>query len=472
MAGRDDQDTEITAVKAKYPDQCRVIRDIGEFKYVIAVQPIRDQLVLKFQLPANYPGDSPNIIVGSSSLVTEDVVELNEILIQEAEARLDSPMIIELVQCAEKWFSERPRTLELNEFSVKAPARNKKKKKKKGNNASDIKDDEVLEKKPMKTAYDVVKKILWDSDLLGEDFVVGYLDRFTGIEEKDFSSLNWEDITSTDRSSLALPEHRIHYFKYRGEMVWNKNNRLDNVFGSTGSGLAIAHAIHNKAGGQTNVDTVGKDNNERHDERDEECTVESELLSDARDDEFTAESELLLNGAGIFDHLNEDKKDTRPNYFVALRITNEEIIANVKEVQEYILQQDASFRDCCFTSERLHVTLFAVRLDSEEQVARTKSVLESCRSDLKRMLIHAEPLKLKGLGAFHIKVIHVKVEECENLTRAVDFVRSRLEEELIQTSLSYEVFIPHMTIMNLSRKRARAISKKIYPTLAVLQIFG
>lgn len=54
MAGRDDQDTEITAVKAKYPDQCRVIRDIGEFKYVIAVQPIRDQLVLKFQLPGEY----------------------------------------------------------------------------------------------------------------------------------------------------------------------------------------------------------------------------------------------------------------------------------------------------------------------------------------------------------------------------------------------------------------------------------
>ena len=34
--------------------------------------------------------------------------------------------------------------------------------------------------------------------------------------------------------ALAIPQHRIEYFKYRGFKVWDKKSRLDLVFGSAG----------------------------------------------------------------------------------------------------------------------------------------------------------------------------------------------------------------------------------------------
>ena len=61
----------------------------------------------------------------------------------------------------------------------------------------------------MKTADDVVKRILWDEKLDKDDFLVGYIDRFKGIQEKYFSAFSWEDLASVDYDVLAVPKHRI-----------------------------------------------------------------------------------------------------------------------------------------------------------------------------------------------------------------------------------------------------------------------
>lgn len=103
--------------------------------------------------------------------------------------------------------------------------------------------DKPKKKAPMKTATDVINRIQWDEKLHPQDFTVGYLDRFLGVIENSYSSFNWEDITSVDQSILAIPRHRIQYFKYHDEIVWDKNNRLDTVFGSTGSKQTILDII-------------------------------------------------------------------------------------------------------------------------------------------------------------------------------------------------------------------------------------
>jgi uncharacterized protein (UPF0248 family) len=83
----------------------------------------------------------------------------------------------------------------------------------------------------MRDAEQVISRIRWDPQLSVDDFTIGYLDRFVGVIEKPFSSFSWEDIASVDYDVLAIPQHRIQYFKYRGTKVWDKNVRLDNVFG-------------------------------------------------------------------------------------------------------------------------------------------------------------------------------------------------------------------------------------------------
>ncbi|XP_078233153.1 leukocyte receptor cluster member 9 [Pogona vitticeps] len=95
-------------------------------------------------------------------------------------------------------------------------------------------------KKPaMKTAEDVISRLLWDAQVPAEHFSVGYLDRFLGIVEQPFNAFSWEDLTSAGPAVLAIPKHRIQYFKYRDRTVWDKGNRTDDIFGSTGSGRTI-----------------------------------------------------------------------------------------------------------------------------------------------------------------------------------------------------------------------------------------
>ncbi len=66
----------------------------------------------------------------------------------------------------------------------------------------------------MKTAEDVISRIQWDERLPERHFIVGYLDRFTGVVEKPFCDFCWDDYTTVDDINvLAVPRHRIQYFK-------------------------------------------------------------------------------------------------------------------------------------------------------------------------------------------------------------------------------------------------------------------
>ena len=86
----------------------------------------------------------------------------------------------------------------------------------------------------MKTALDVIHRIQWDENLSREFFKVGYIDRFKGVVEEPFSKFsNWGDLASAEYEALAIPQHRIQYFKYKDTRVWDKVDRVDWVFGST-----------------------------------------------------------------------------------------------------------------------------------------------------------------------------------------------------------------------------------------------
>ncbi|XP_028836967.1 leukocyte receptor cluster member 9 isoform X2 [Denticeps clupeoides] len=102
------------------------------------------------------------------------------------------------------------------------------------------KENQETHKKPrMRTADDVINRILWDDSVDPADFVVGHLDRFLGLLERPFSEFSWDiSVTECDfTEELALPRHRIQYFSYRGERVWDRDSRTDRVFGSTGQTL-------------------------------------------------------------------------------------------------------------------------------------------------------------------------------------------------------------------------------------------
>lgn len=112
---------------------------------------------------------------------------------------------------------------------------------------------EVNKKPRMRTADDVISRILWDPSVDASEFVVGYVDRFLGVLERPFCDFNWEtnpcDCDYT--AELALPRHRIQYFTYRGHRVWDRHTRTDRVFGSTGQSLAPPFGGEEEVRGRT-----------------------------------------------------------------------------------------------------------------------------------------------------------------------------------------------------------------------------
>lgn len=93
-----------------------------------------------------------------------------------------------------------------------------------------------------RSAQDVLDRLRWDHSLDLTEYHVGYLERFEGIKEmpvvswiKDFTDEEW------------IPQHRIKYFKRSvpgadSEIVWDRDARIDTVFGS---GRSIAAGIGN-----------------------------------------------------------------------------------------------------------------------------------------------------------------------------------------------------------------------------------
>lgn len=81
----------------------------------------------------------------------------------------------------------------------------------------------------LRTASDVMNRLKWDSAMDSNDYIVGYLDRFTGERERALGQ--WK---SEQTDEEFIPQHRILYFKRKsdGVLVWERASRTDEVFGS------------------------------------------------------------------------------------------------------------------------------------------------------------------------------------------------------------------------------------------------
>lgn len=92
-------------------------------------------------------------------------------------------------------------------------------------------------KKPrLRTAADVIQRIRWDPRLDPADFTVGYADRFLGVLEEPFGAFCWDQpLAALGPGALAVPQHRVRYFRFRGRLVWDRASRTDLVFGSGGA---------------------------------------------------------------------------------------------------------------------------------------------------------------------------------------------------------------------------------------------
>jgi len=93
----------------------------------------------------------------------------------------------------------------------------------------------------LKTAEDVIRRIQWDERMDSCEFIVGYVDRFVGLQEKAFDEFSFKNFVDVhfEKQEFGVPQHRIQYFKWKGNIVWDKTVRMDYIFGSGNSTRTI-----------------------------------------------------------------------------------------------------------------------------------------------------------------------------------------------------------------------------------------
>ncbi|XP_013790887.1 uncharacterized protein LOC106474741 [Limulus polyphemus] len=338
-------------------------------------------------------------------------------------------------------------------------------------------------KKPsMKTAVDVISRIQWDDLLCKEYFKVGYLDRFLGIVEKPFLAFDWSDPSIVDNYTLAIPKHRIHYFKYKHKKVWDKNERLDAIFGSTGSDISISDLMKE-------VDEEEKIMNKKGLEV-EEREIDDEMSSIYSDESYSDDSvevhiqEGAKTGETVTSfctHASEIKENSdrsrtksqfesyhnniQPNFFIAVRLTEPDVLDKILEVRDHIQSLEPVLKECCMNRETFHLTLSMLHLESVAEINQASRAIHLIKDELCDFINPHIELQLRGLDNFEQRVVYVCVENQPSFITFVEKVQQLLEREGVTLANNFS-FVPHVTLLKVNRPVSRLRrTKYIDPSL-------
>ncbi|XP_068952829.1 leukocyte receptor cluster member 9 [Petaurus breviceps papuanus] len=330
-------------------------------------------------------------------------------------------------------------------------------------------------KKPsMKTAQAVIDRIRWDPHLNAADFSVGYLDRFSGVQEEPFTAFCWdEELAALGPGVLAVPQHRIRYFRHRGRLVWDRASRTDLVFGSAeGRGITILDrlAAAGAPGGEegdlpreedlrgtepsapgeedlrgTEPSAPGKEGlpgTEPSVPREEDLPGSSSLDARGRPPDGRAEPELEPKGSP------EARQGLRPTHFVAIMITDPELRRAVARAQARLVEAEASLGSSLVGPEALHLTLVLLRLAGPGQAAAAAQALRC----LARAPSFHYPtaVHFRNLACLEHRVIYSAPSP--DLQSLAQTLTQGLKAEGLQVlEPSWEEMGPHLTLAKLPR---------------------
>uniref|UniRef100_A0A8C6VJA0 Leukocyte receptor cluster member 9 n=1 Tax=Naja naja TaxID=35670 RepID=A0A8C6VJA0_NAJNA len=317
-------------------------------------------------------------------------------------------------------------------------------------------------KKPaMKTAEDVISRLLWDTQVPAERFSIGYLDRFLGILEESFTSFSWEDLASVGPGVLAIPKHRIQYFKYRDRVVWDKASRTDDVFGSTGSRKTILEVmkeedtqakkellnfpnspqveeqldgnsakekeLNGTSSGEKLVMALGEAGHNLELAEDipnnQEGNIASkekgrETVGSFQGEEFKHACAVGIENEPVMvkrENLDLEKRGgrscsypkERPTHFIAIPITSPEIREVVNHFQEAVCAVSSDYAPFCVPRATLHITLCLLHLDTPEEIHKAMVALEELQAGFQRLLPPVLLLSFRNVESFNSRVLYL-----------------------------------------------------------------
>ncbi|ETO07980.1 hypothetical protein RFI_29414 [Reticulomyxa filosa] len=162
-------------------------------------------------------------------------------------------------------------------------------------------------------------------------------------------------------------------------------------------------------------------------------------------------SRKLGNGKG--------SKKCPPNYFIALRITDQMCLKRLKVLQDTLINAPflpTFYRQSLTNSDNFHITISALHIPTDENVFETIQAFNRFGDTLFQRLVPSKlsvGLTIGGLGHFKERVVHVGVvnndnkDKLENVFHALHTCLQQQCGHFIQQSDKFEA---HITLMKLS----------------------
>ncbi|NXW18068.1 AKA7G protein, partial [Circaetus pectoralis] len=152
---------------------------------------------------------------------------------------------------------------------------------------------------------------------------------------------------------------------------------------------------------------------------------------------------------GMVEDLGQEVSKKRPqetpNYFVAIPITDDQILDRIEDVQELIFTKEPDLLRALLPVQTMHLTIIVAHLGTEEEVKNKTKVEAILQGKDLHMTFH-------GIGQFNNQVIYVKMleEDQKMLSRIAEAVEECFIEMNLDISGSKD-FKPHLTFLKLSK---------------------
>ncbi|CAL8125846.1 unnamed protein product [Orchesella dallaii] len=155
---------------------------------------------------------------------------------------------------------------------------------------------------------------------------------------------------------------------------------------------------------------------------------------------------------------------SRPNFFIAIQISDKNILSKVSELQQKLSEKTLSppwhnlttteiYRDAMIPVQKLHFTLHVMHLKGEEELQKAQQVLKECWSEVRQDYID-DPMDLtiEGLGHFKNNVLFAQIKEEKHILRLEKLsTLFQAKFEKLKIPGDPRPFKPHMTIAKISR---------------------
>ncbi|NXB69217.1 AKA7G protein, partial [Struthidea cinerea] len=142
-----------------------------------------------------------------------------------------------------------------------------------------------------------------------------------------------------------------------------------------------------------------------------------------------------------------------PNYFVAIPITDDQILDRIEDVQELIFSKEPDLSRALLPVQTMHLTIIVAHLGTEEEVKKAVLALKQSKTKVEDILQGKDfNLTFHGIGEFNNKVLYAKMleEDQKMLSRIAEAVEECFIEMNLNISGSKD-FKPHLTFLKLSK---------------------